>query len=81
MNKNEEKIIITTDFIKLDQCLKLANLVYSCGEAKILIAAGMILVNEEIETRRGRKVIPGDRVETPDRVLLITKEGPGRECF
>lgn len=56
-------INITGDYIKLDSFLKLANLVASGGEAKILIAEGEVSVNGEIETRRGRKLRTGDHVE------------------
>jgi ribosome-associated protein len=47
----------------LGQALKVANLVGSGGEAKVLIQAGEILVNGEVETRRGRKLQKGDVVE------------------
>lgn len=48
--------------IKLDQFLKFQNLVGSGGEAKILIQDGLVMVNDEVETRRGRKLVAGDRV-------------------
>lgn len=48
--------------MKLDQFLKWNNLVSSGGEAKHLINAGYIKVNGEIEKRRGRKLIHGDKV-------------------
>ena len=48
--------------MKLDQFLKWQNLVSSGGEAKILIKSGSVKVNGEIETRRGRKLIRGDKV-------------------
>ena len=50
------------DFIKLSQFLKLKDLVQSGGEAKHLIQTGHVLVNDEIELRRGRKLYAGDRV-------------------
>lgn len=53
---------IDTDFIKLDSFLKAINVVSSGGEAKILVATGRVLVNGTAETRRGRKLRPGDRV-------------------
>jgi ribosome-associated protein len=53
---------ITTPFIKLDSFLKAENAVSSGGEAKAMIAEGNILVNDEVEVRRGRKLYPGDRV-------------------
>ncbi|MBX2865408.1 MAG: RNA-binding S4 domain-containing protein [Leptolyngbyaceae cyanobacterium MAG.088] len=49
-------------FIKLSQFLKLKDLVQSGGEAKYLIQTGHVLVNHEIERRRGRKLYAGDQV-------------------
>ncbi|AFZ33780.1 RNA-binding S4 domain protein [Stanieria cyanosphaera PCC 7437] len=49
-------------FIKLDQFLKWQGLVQTGGEAKLRIKAGEILVNGEVETRRGRKLVSGDIV-------------------
>jgi ribosome-associated protein len=54
---------IDTPFIKLDSFLKAINVVSSGGEAKHLISTGEVLVNGAIETRRGRKLFPGDQVE------------------
>jgi len=54
---------IDTEYIKLDSFLKLANLASSGGEAKMFIIDRMVKVNGEIETRRGRKLYAGDRVE------------------
>ena len=48
--------------MKLDQFLKWHNLVSSGGEAKILIKSGQVKVNGEIETKRGRKLMRGDKV-------------------
>lgn len=57
-----EMISIDTDYIKLDSFLKLANLVMSGGEAKIVIQEGQVSVNGAIENRRGRKLYPGDTI-------------------
>ena len=57
-----EQITITTEFIKLDAFLKFANAVSSGGEAKVLIADGLVSVNGEVCTMRGKKLRPGDRV-------------------
>ena len=48
--------------IRLDQFLKLADVVQSGGEAKVRIQAGEVMVNDEVETRRRRKLRPGDIV-------------------
>ena len=48
--------------MKLDQFLKWHNLVSSGGEAKTFIKAGKVKVNGEVEKRRGRKLVRGDKV-------------------
>lgn len=58
-------------FIKLSQFLKLNDLVQSGGEAKHLIQAGHVLVNEQVELRRGRKLYPGDRVTFADNTYDV----------
>jgi ribosome-associated protein len=55
----------------LGQALKVASLVGSGGEAKVLIQAGEVLVNGEVETRRGRKLGAGDVVEVGDERLEV----------
>ena len=57
--------------ITLGQALKVSDLVGSGGEAKVLIQAGEVLVNGEVETRRGRKLVPGDVVEVGDDRLEV----------
>ena len=61
-----ETITIHTEFIKLQDLLKFANLVSSGGEAKERIQGGEVTVNGEICTMRGKKLRPGDIVTTPD---------------
>lgn len=51
------------DYIKLDSFLKFVNVVQSGGEAKMVIQDGYVLVNGEVETRRGRKLRNGDVVQ------------------
>ena len=58
-----EKTEIKTDFIKLDSLLKFAGLTGTGGEAKYVISEGMVKVNGEVCTLRGKKIRPGDRVE------------------
>ncbi|MCI8420321.1 MAG: RNA-binding S4 domain-containing protein [Oscillospiraceae bacterium] len=55
-----ETIQITTEFIKLQDLMKLADLVGSGGEAKVLILDGQVSVGGEICLQRGRKLRPGD---------------------
>lgn len=69
-----EKIKIKTEFIKLDSLLKFAALVGTGGEAKYVISEGLVSVNGEVCTMRGRKIYPGDRVEFAENELEIEKE-------
>ena len=57
-----EKIVLRDEFIKLGQALKAAGLVESGIEAKEVIQDGLVKVNGEIDTRRGRKLYDGDIV-------------------
>ena len=57
-----KKIKIETEFIKLDQLMKYGAMVQTGGEAKMLIAGELVLVNGEICTQRGKKIRPGDEV-------------------
>ena len=67
-----EKIKIETEFIKLDALLKFAVLVGSGGEAKTVIADGMVSVNGEVCTMRGKKIRPGDKVKFERYELEVT---------
>ena len=58
-----QEIKIRDEYIKLGQALKLAGLVGSGVEAKMLIQDGMVTVNGEVDFRRGRKLYPGDVFE------------------
>jgi ribosome-associated protein len=62
---------IDSDYIKLDSFLKAINEVSSGGEAKLLVADGCVAVNGEIETRRGRKLRPGDKVVVSGRSYIV----------
>ena len=53
-------LFITTEFIKLQDAMKLADLVFSGGEAKQQIQAGEVTVNGEVCTMRGKKLRHGD---------------------
>lgn len=66
-----EKIKINDEYIKLDSFLKLANAVQSGGEAKIVIQDGLVKVNGEVETRRGKKLYHGDEVEIDGNKFII----------
>ena len=70
-----EKILIHTEYIKLDSLLKLAGLVETGGEAKLLIQNGHVQVNGEACTMRGKKLRAGDTVTLDGRTVAI---GQGR---
>lgn len=67
-------MIIKTEFIKLDSFLKLLSWVDSGGMAKTVIGDGIVFVNGERETRRGRKLYPGDEVEMMGMKATVEKE-------
>ncbi|WP_105619218.1 RNA-binding S4 domain-containing protein [Vallitalea okinawensis] len=57
-----QELKIDTDFIKLGQALKLAAIVTSGVEAKFMIQEEQVMVNDEVDARRGRKLYEGDVV-------------------
>ncbi len=69
--KNIEKVKISTEFIKLDQFLKWLDVVDSGSEAKEIILDGKVKVNDEVETRRGRKIYPEYKVEIFDKTYIV----------
>lgn len=71
-----EEIIIDTEFIKLDSLLKYASVVQTGAEAKLIISEGLVLVDGEVETRRGRKIYDGMTVKVlaDEEVNLIVKK-------
>ena len=62
---------IRDEFIKLGQALKLAGIASSGIEAKILIEDGVVLVNGETETRRGKKLRDGDTVSVQGYTFTV----------
>ena len=64
-------ITITTEFIKLQDLLKFANLVETGGEAKERVQAGEVTVNGEVCTMRGKKIRPGDVVAFSGQELTV----------
>ena len=69
-----EAVVISDDFIKLGQLLKLANMVSSGVEAKIVIQNGEVKVNGEVDTRRGIKIYPNDVVEYKGQQITVIGE-------
>ncbi len=62
---------ISTEYIKLEQFLKLAGVAQTGGEAKIMIQDNEVTVNGERENRRGRKLYPGDKVCVNGKTLVV----------
>lgn len=67
-----EEVKIRDEFIKLGQILKLAGMVDSGVDAKHIIQAGQVKVNGEIETQRGKKIVPGDVIEFQGSSVRVT---------
>lgn len=66
-----QTFVLKDDFIKLGQLLKAAGLVSSGVEAKIVIQEGEVLVNREICTMRGKKVMRGDLVSYGEETIKV----------
>lgn len=72
--KQVEEIGIRTEFIKLDSFLKYAGVTDTGGQAKEAVLEGLVLVNGEVCTMRGKKIRPGDVVEIDDLELHVVAE-------
>ena len=64
-------LAISTEFIKLDAALKFASVVESGGEAKEVVQEGLVTVNGEVCTMRGKKLRPGDVIAYQGRQFEI----------
>lgn len=64
----------TSDTIKLDQFLKLIGIAGTGGQAKLMIQDEMVSVNGVLETRRGRKLVSGDRVTIDEQTFEVNLE-------
>ena len=69
--ENNVPVAITTEFIKLEAALKLSSAL-SGGTAKNIIQEGLVLVNGEVCTMRGRKLHPGDKFTFEGVTYVIT---------
>lgn len=65
------EITIDSEYIKLDQFLKLVDLASTGGHAKFLIQEGLVKVNGEVELRRGKKLRSGDLVEIEGNKIKV----------
>lgn len=66
-----QQVAIRGGTIRLGQLLKLAGVVDAGGAVKALLADGLVQVNDELEQRRGRQLVPGDRVRIADLEIEI----------
>ena len=69
-------VVIGTEFIKLEAALKFANVTASGGMAKAVIQDGLVQVNGEVCTMRGKKLYPGDRFSFQGSQYLICIHEP-----
>lgn len=77
METQTEKIAIKTEFIKLDQLLKFSGVADIGSEAKQMVLDGIVNVNGDVCTMRGKKIRPGDLVEITGEDIIIRLEVVG----
>ena len=73
---NSIPVVISTEFIKLEAAMKLANIFSTGGNAKMVIQDGLVSVNGEICTMRGKKLYPGDSFGYEGIVYLVCVHAP-----
>lgn len=66
-----KKITIKDEYVTLGQFLKIADIISTGGEAKIFLSSNEILINNESDNRRGRKLYKGDTLEISGVKYLI----------
>ena len=69
-------VTIGTEFIKLESAMKLANIIPSGGTAEMVIQDGLVNVNGEVCTMRGKKLYPGDKFSYEGMTYLICIHAP-----
>ena len=70
---------IRDESIRLGQFLKLADLIEHGADAKAVVQQGLVSVNDEVETRRGRQLVPGDVVSVAGRSARVSAAGEGAD--
>lgn len=65
------KVGITKEPVELYKILKFEGMVASGGEAKLMIEQGLVKVNDRVETRKRKKIIPGDVIEFNNEKFYI----------
>lgn len=66
-----EEIKLDTDYIKLDQFLKFCGIAQTGGQAKMMIADGLVKVNGEVSRQRGKKIRKSDKIKVDEEHLFI----------
>ncbi|MGM9880966.1 MAG: S4 domain-containing protein YaaA [Bacilli bacterium] len=69
-----EEILINTPYVTLGQFLKLADIIQSGGEAKLYLANNKVLINDDEDNRRGRKLKDGDIIKIKEKTYRIINE-------
>ncbi len=69
-----KEIFIKEDFIRLDSALKFSGVVGTGGQAKMIIQEGLVLVNGEVCTMRGKKLRNGDKFQFEDNLFIVKNE-------
>ena len=69
----ERQVELTRVPAELIKVLKFENIAASGGEAKHMVADGLVVVNGEIELRKRRKLYPGDRIQVLDILLVLSE--------
>jgi S4 domain protein YaaA len=69
-----KNITIYTDYVTLGQFLKIADIISSGGEAKIFLAENEVIINGEVDNRRGRKLRDGDKVSVLGQDYLVVND-------
>lgn len=73
---DSEIVEISGDFIRLDALLKFSAIAETGGDAKIMVQDGLVSVNEEVCTQRGKKIRPGDIVRLGKTELVVQRTNP-----
>ena len=71
VQKQERKVKIETEYIRLDSFLKMCDVVQSGGHAKMIIQDGEVKVNGEVCLMRGKKLRPVDKVEFENKIFIV----------
>ena len=73
MIKKQTEITIYSDYITLGQFLKLADIIQTGGEAKSFLAQNTVVIDGEVDNRRGRKLRGGEKIEVLGQTYEITR--------